>query len=41
MQEIDVTLLGSWRNSGQVTIRHRTPYPMTILGMTYEVAIGG
>jgi hypothetical protein len=41
MQEIDVTLLGSWKQSGQVTLRHDLPLPLVITGITYEVAIGG
>ena len=31
----------SWTDSGQVYIRQVDPLPLTIVGLTLEVAIGG
>ena len=40
-QEIQIMLTPSWLDSGQVYIRQSDPLPLTIVGMTLEVAIGG
>jgi hypothetical protein len=40
-EEIQIMLTPSWLDSGQVFIRQRDPLPLTIVGMTLEVAIGG
>lgn len=40
-QEIQIMLTPSWLDSGQVFIRQSDPLPLTIVGMTLEVAIGG
>jgi len=39
--EILVMLTPTWAASGQVYIRQRDPLPLTIVGLTLEVAIGG
>ena len=39
--EILVMLTPSWAASGQVYIRQNDPLPLTIVGLTLEVAIGG
>ena len=39
--EIMVMLTPSWAASGQVYIRQNDPLPLTIVGLTLEVAIGG
>lgn len=39
--EIQVVLTPSWQDSGQVYIRQRDPLPLTIVGLTLEVSIGG
>ena len=39
--EIEVLLTPSWQNSGQVYMRQSDPLPLTVIGMTLEVAIGG
>jgi hypothetical protein len=39
--EIEVLLTPSWQNSGQVFVRQSDPLPLTVIGMTLEVAIGG
>jgi hypothetical protein len=40
-EEIQIMLTPSWLDSGQVYIRQSDPLPLTIVGMTLEVAIGG
>ena len=40
-EEIRIMLTPSWADSGQVYVRQRDPLPLTIVGMTLEVAIGG
>ena len=40
-QEIEIMLTPSWADSGQVYVRQIDPLPLTIVGMTLEVAIGG
>lgn len=40
-EEIDVTLLPAWQRYGQVLLKHSEPVPLSVLGMTYEVAVGG
>jgi hypothetical protein len=40
-EEIDVTLMPAWQKTGQVTVLNDEPVPLTVLGMTYEVAVGG
>ena len=39
--EIEVMLTPSWQQSGQVYIRQADPLPLTVVGMTLEVSIGG
>jgi hypothetical protein len=39
--EIMVMLTPSWASSGKVFVRQRDPLPLTIVGLTLEVAIGG
>jgi hypothetical protein len=39
--EETVTLTPSWQFSGQVFIRQSYPLPLSIVGMTLEIAIGG
>ena len=39
--EVAVTLSPSWESSGEVYIRQVDPLPLTIVGLTIEVAIGG
>jgi hypothetical protein len=40
--EVEVVLTPSWRNrGGQVVIRQTDPLPLTVLGLTLEVGIGG
>ena len=40
-EEIMVMTTPSWHDSGQVFIRQADPLPLTIIGLTLEVAIGG
>lgn len=40
-QEIMVMTTPSWTDSGQVYIRQVDPLPLTVVGLTLEVAIGG
>lgn len=40
-QEIEIMLTPSWADSGKVFVRQSDPLPLTIVGMTLEVAIGG
>lgn len=39
--EIPVFVTPAWMNSGAVLVRQDKPYPVTVLGMTLEIAIGG
>ena len=39
--EIGVKLTPSWQQSGQIFVRQSDPLPLTIVGLTLEVAIGG
>lgn len=39
--EILVLLTPSWQDSGQVYVRQADPLPLTIVGMTLEVSLGG
>lgn len=40
-EEIRIMLTPSWADSGQVYVRQLDPLPLTIVGLTLEVAIGG
>jgi hypothetical protein len=40
-EEIPVMVTPSWADSGQVFIRQEDPLPLTIVSLTFEVAIGG
>jgi hypothetical protein len=40
-EEIQIMLTPSWLDSGQVFVRQSDPLPLSIVGMTLEVAIGG
>jgi hypothetical protein len=39
--EVDVDLTPSWKASGQVYLRQVDPLPLTVVGMTLEVVLGG
>lgn len=39
--EIAVKLTPTWRQSGRIYVRQADPLPLTIVGLTLEVAIGG
>jgi hypothetical protein len=39
--EVRVTLMPSWSDGGQIHIRQADPLPLTVVGMTLEVAVGG
>lgn len=39
--EIQVVLTPTWAQSGQVFVRQHDPLPLTIVGLTLEVSIGG
>lgn len=39
--EILVVMTPAWASSGQVYVRQSDPLPLTIVGMTYELALGG
>jgi hypothetical protein len=38
---IEVMVSPSWQNDGQVYIRQSEPLPMTVVGLTFEVSVGG
>jgi len=40
-EEIQIMLTPTWLDSGQVYVRQSDPLPLTIVGMTLEVAVGG
>jgi hypothetical protein len=40
-EEIQIMLTPSWLDSGQVYVRQSDPLPLSIVGMTLEVAVGG
>ena len=40
-EEIQIVLTPTWAASGQVYVRQSDPLPLTIVGMTLEVSIGG
>lgn len=40
-QEILVVLTPTWADSGEVFVRQSDPLPLTIVGMTLEVSVGG
>jgi hypothetical protein len=40
-EEIRIMLTPAWADSGQVYVRQQDPLPLTIIGLTLEVAIGG
>jgi hypothetical protein len=40
-EEVGVKLTPSWQQNGQIYIRQSDPLPLTIVGLTLEVAIGG
>lgn len=40
-EEIRIMLTPKWQDSGQVYVRQSAPLPLTIVGLTLEVAIGG
>jgi len=40
-EEIQVMTTPTWADSGQVYIRQSDPLPLTLIGLTLEVSIGG
>jgi hypothetical protein len=40
-QDIDINLTPDWTDGGQVYIRQQDPLPLTIINLSFEVAIGG
>ena len=40
-EEVEVMVTPSWQDSGQVYVRQSNPLPLTVVGMTIEVSIGG
>lgn len=40
-QEILVVLTPTWADSGEIFVRQNDPLPLTIVGMTLEVSVGG
>jgi hypothetical protein len=40
-EEIQIMLTPTWLDSGQVYVRQSDPLPLSIVGMTLEVAVGG
>lgn len=40
-QDIDINLTADWTDGGQVYIRQQDPLPLTIINLSFEVAIGG
>tara|TARA_Y100000004_G_scaffold26305_1_gene26648 strand:+ start:1885 stop:4353 length:2469 start_codon:yes stop_codon:yes gene_type:complete len=40
-EDIKIMLTPSWQDNGQIFVRQTDPLPLTIVGMTLEVAIGG
>ncbi len=39
--EIEVVLSPSWSRGGQVVVQHDTPLPLTVVSLSFDVAIGG
>ena len=39
--EIGIKLTPSWQANGQIYVRQSDPLPLTIVGLTLEIAIGG
>ena len=40
-EDIKIMLTPSWQDNGQLFVRQTDPLPLTVVGMTLEVAIGG
>jgi len=40
-EEIKIMLTPSWQDNGQLFVRQNDPLPLTIVGLTIEVALGG
>lgn len=40
-EEIEIRVSPSWSDGGQVYVRQVDPLPLTIAGLTLEVAVGG
>ena len=40
-QDIKIMLTPSWQDNGQLFVRQTDPLPLTVVGMTLEVAVGG
>ena len=40
-QELRMSISPSWNDSGQIWVRQSDPLPITVVGMTLEVSIGG
>ncbi len=40
-EEVEVMVTPSWQDAGQVYVRQSNPLPLTVVGMTIEVSIGG
>jgi hypothetical protein len=38
---VEVTLPPSWTQDGQVILQQDNPVPLTVIGMTFEVSVGG
>jgi hypothetical protein len=39
--EVEITLEGNWGRDGALTVRQSDPLPLTVVSMTYEIALGG
>lgn len=39
--EIEVVLSPSWSRGGQVVVQHDTPLPLTVVSLSFDVALGG
>ena len=40
-QDIKIMLTPQWQDNGQLFVRQTDPLPLTIVGLTLEVAMGG
>ena len=40
-EDIKIMLTPSWQDTGQLFVRQTDPLPLTVVGMTLEVAVGG
>ena len=41
LEDIKIMLTPTWADNGQIFIRQTDPLPLTVVGLTLEISVGG